>query len=465
MNSDWETVDIAQYLNIVNDIFIISKTDHKGTITYVNDIFCKISGYSKEELIGQSHSKVRHPQVPSSVFKELWDTIKDGKTFKVNIRNRAKDGSSYVTEANIIPITNKNGEREYLSIRTDITQYALKKENDIIDASDKLKIIIDKNGSVVNFNKKAREDFRNIRKNAPIQDAIDDDIFNKPNVDILFENKIDNHIIKYNSKTYSIEVESFLEEYVINFTDISNVVELQNKHNKEILKNKDKMLVVFTHELKTPLNGIIGFSEILSKRLNRGLKKEITNNDIVSYMKITDDINALGHKLNSSVISLLDSAKLKNGQYTLSKSNFNLSDLLKDQIAIMRRIYPQDIKFDLDDCEIYSDKNSIEQIFSNIFSNALKYGDKKVYISLKQTNDTFELAIEDNGNGIAPANRSKIFEIFEQLDDKELTRNVEGTGIGMHFVKLLCDLLEYTIDIKKSDKLGGASFIVSGKIK
>lgn len=95
---------LCQYINIVDQVAIISSTDPKGIITSVNDIFCEISGYSKEELIGRPHNILRHPDMPSSAFKDLWDTIKSGNTWKGKVKNRTKDGNAYYVEATIFPV-------------------------------------------------------------------------------------------------------------------------------------------------------------------------------------------------------------------------------------------------------------------------------------------------------------------------------------------------------------------------
>ncbi len=75
--------------------YIVSETDEKGIITYCNDYFIKISGYSREELIGQPHSIVRHPDMPKVIFKLLWETIKSGQNINAVVKNLAKDGSYY----------------------------------------------------------------------------------------------------------------------------------------------------------------------------------------------------------------------------------------------------------------------------------------------------------------------------------------------------------------------------------
>ena len=75
--------------------YLVSETDEKGIITYVNDYFMEVSGYSKEELIGQPHSILRHPDMPKVIFKLLWETIQAGHNINAVIKNLAKDGRYY----------------------------------------------------------------------------------------------------------------------------------------------------------------------------------------------------------------------------------------------------------------------------------------------------------------------------------------------------------------------------------
>ena len=96
---------------------IISRTDLKGIITYVNDTFAEISGYSIDELIGNPHNIVRHPDMPSSAFKDIWETISSKKTWKGYVKNLRKDGGYYWVYAEISGVY-KNGELvEYKSLR------------------------------------------------------------------------------------------------------------------------------------------------------------------------------------------------------------------------------------------------------------------------------------------------------------------------------------------------------------
>lgn len=97
---------------------LVTKTDTKGNISYINHAFIDVSGFSEEELKGKQHNIIRHPDVPSEAFRDLWDTIQDGKTWSAPVKNRCKDGSYYWVMSNVSPIYDKNGEIvEYVSIR------------------------------------------------------------------------------------------------------------------------------------------------------------------------------------------------------------------------------------------------------------------------------------------------------------------------------------------------------------
>ena len=114
---------LAQYKNAIEQSNIVSKTDIDGIITFVNDEFCKIFEYSREELIGKNHNIVRHPDVPKEVFKSLWDTILAKKTYKAMVKNLSKYGKTLYVNTTVIPILDKNGDiEEFIAIRYDVTE-------------------------------------------------------------------------------------------------------------------------------------------------------------------------------------------------------------------------------------------------------------------------------------------------------------------------------------------------------
>lgn len=124
-----QKLEMNNYLEIINQEALVSKTDLKGKITFVNDGFCEVSGYTKEELLGKSHNIVRHPDVSKAFFQEMWETIKEGKIWNGTHKNLAKNGDVYFVNSKIFPIYDLNRENiiEYMSVRFLVTEEELEK--------------------------------------------------------------------------------------------------------------------------------------------------------------------------------------------------------------------------------------------------------------------------------------------------------------------------------------------------
>src|SRR4051812_14115923 len=107
----------------LNESSIVAITDNKGIIQFVNGKFCELSGYSREELLGQDHRIVKSNQHSKTFFKEMWRTIGNGKVWRGEVKNKKKDGSYYWVDTTIVPYLNERGiPYQYISIRNDITQ-------------------------------------------------------------------------------------------------------------------------------------------------------------------------------------------------------------------------------------------------------------------------------------------------------------------------------------------------------
>jgi len=114
---------LNEYKNAVDRSSIVSKTDKSGRITYANDKFCAISGFTREELLGKPHNIVRHTDMPKAAFRDMWSTILAKKPWFGIVKNRTKNGGEYIVEATINPILNHDGEiEEFIAIRNDITR-------------------------------------------------------------------------------------------------------------------------------------------------------------------------------------------------------------------------------------------------------------------------------------------------------------------------------------------------------
>ena len=114
---------LQSYKDNIDENLIVTKTDLSGKITFANENFYTISGYTQEEVLGKTHNIVRHPDNKPSVYKKLWETILSKKTWHGRLQNRSKDGSSYWIDSTISPILNKDEEIvEFIAIRHDITK-------------------------------------------------------------------------------------------------------------------------------------------------------------------------------------------------------------------------------------------------------------------------------------------------------------------------------------------------------
>jgi PAS domain S-box-containing protein len=124
LKEDFTSADkiLSEYKRAVDLGAIVSKANKKGIITYVNDAFVEVSGYSKEELIGKSHNIVHHSDTPKELFKQMWKQILNKEVWQGDIKNKRKDGSPYYVYATIVPILDENNEiLEFLAIRYDTT--------------------------------------------------------------------------------------------------------------------------------------------------------------------------------------------------------------------------------------------------------------------------------------------------------------------------------------------------------
>ena len=103
---------------LYSDLYLISETDSKGIITYASDSFCNVAGYTKEELSGQPHNVVRHPEMPREAFRQLWHSVKAKGFWTGYVKNARKGGGFYWVFATVLKRVDKSGNISYVSIRT-----------------------------------------------------------------------------------------------------------------------------------------------------------------------------------------------------------------------------------------------------------------------------------------------------------------------------------------------------------
>ncbi|AXX92780.1 hypothetical protein CPU12_12670 [Malaciobacter molluscorum LMG 25693] len=118
-----QSKELSEYKRVLNESDIVTKTNKRGIVTYANENFINISGFSKDELLSKPHNILRHFDIPRVVFDDLWQTIKDKKTYKGIIKNKKKNGDTYYVDATITPILDISGNiKEIIGIRHDVSE-------------------------------------------------------------------------------------------------------------------------------------------------------------------------------------------------------------------------------------------------------------------------------------------------------------------------------------------------------
>ncbi len=477
---------LNQYKEGVDKSLLVSKTDINGAITYVNENFCKVSQYSKEELIGKNHNIIKDPHCAHAIFKKMWETILAGDIWKGIFSNRAKDGSIYYVDATIMPIFDeKHHIKEFIAIRQDITKYI--KSNKKIQAKENLiNAIFNNQDSIVLFSSNTRgmisvnkklfyyldykdfEDFKS--KHACICELFLEEegyIYTKkyPNwIDYVNDNRDKEHKVKIITKdgikrTFKLVSNRFSDdEFIINMYDIT---ELENALHRAYASEqaKSQFLSNMSHEIRTPLNGIIGFTDVL---LKKDLEKENRR-----YVEI---IHSSGSTLLNVVNDILDYSKIESGELSLYATESNLFHEVESSIATFSAIakqkhieyftyinpnMPQILK---------CDAQRIKQVINNLISNAMKftpqYGRVSVSIDFLGEEDgdaLLKFSVQDTGVGIAKEKQKTIFKAFSQADNS-ISREFGGTGLGLAISNRYIEMMGSNIQVKSELKKGSEFF-------
>lgn len=257
--------EIKMYLDALNKVAIVSKTDLKGNITYVNDIFCEIAQYSQEELLGKSHNIVRHLDMPKSAFQILWSDIKKGNQWQGKVKNKAKDGTPYYVNATIFPLYD-NSSKEitgYIGIRFLTTA----EENEKREFKKKV---------IVNIKESKQKEYQLINTNNELELEIKrlTSLDNENNEKIIELNKYLYNLQElYNSlEKKNISKERQLTHYELQMGNI-------DKRNETINKNKKVELKKYIQEneqLKNDKDLLIQKEEVFNENINTLKSKNIS---------------------------------------------------------------------------------------------------------------------------------------------------------------------------------------------
>lgn len=245
-----------------------------------------------------------------------------------------------------------------------------------------------------------------------------------------------------------------LQDGIVEINGFNKVIKEQNKKIIEADKVKTKFLSNVSHELRSPLNSIIGFSDILVSEIYGKLDEKQ-----LEYIK---DIQVAGIHLLGMVNEILDISKIESHTIKLNKTKFNLFLCVNEVLNILKPLYSEkniNIQNLVDEnIEVFADYQKLQQIFFNLLSNAIKFtreeGEIKVFAKLSTKN--IMISVADNGIGIAKENHKRIFKKFEQIASNE-GGSTNSTGLGLTITKELVKLHGGTITLE-SELNEGAEF-------
>jgi PAS domain S-box-containing protein len=234
-------------------------------------------------------------------------------------------------------------------------------------------------------------------------------------------------------------------------------IQLQNLQLQEAAKLKNHFLAIMSHELRSPMNAIIGFSQILLRQFHHPLTKSQEN--------MMERILNSGRHLMTLIDEILDFSRIEAGSLQLKIEELNLAELVINTTEEMRPLVEQknlelQVNLNLQNSQIFNDGTRLRQILVNLLSNAVKFTDTgSVEVEVWELPaDKIAIAVKDTGIGIAAVDIQHIFEEFRQLN-QTLTRQHSGTGLGLAITDRLVRMMQGNISVES--QLGqGSTFCV-----
>ena len=470
--------DSAFMQEILNKLpLIIFLLDEAYRFLFVNKSGLDLFNKSGEEVIGRFYLDVVSHELASQFEKFSKDaTGKNDFNGNLELRINGKEVHFLIHKKTIY---NRSGEKIYLGYAIDITEAALlQKKNEeqqwfiqqIIDKDPNYIYVKNKQGEFIMVNQACADLFgvtkeELVRKGLPfIRDhAVQLELNRETDEEVIRTGRISERdeilIMPDGSKKWLHTTKAPLprKDGEMNILGISVDITRLQEHANELIKarkSKEKFLANISHEIRTPINGIVGMIKLLE-----------ATPTLPQQRKYIDAIRKSSETLQVLINDLLDLSIIDSGKIKLEQIGFRPKQLLTALVdsfryAAQKKGLQLTLNYDpYIDKVLVGDPIRLNQILQNLISNALKFTPKG-YIKLYalRINDDPHLArlqfiVEDSGIGIPRENISKIFESFEQ-GDEQISRNYGGTGLGLSIVKRLVDLQEGSISVESPENKG-----------
>lgn len=460
--------ELRNYQTALDEHAIVAFTDPLGRITEVNDKFCSISQYTREELLGQDHRIVNSGAHPKEFMQALWTTISQGQVWEGEIKNRAKDGSTYWVNTTIIPFLDDEGKpRQYVAIHADVTarkqaELASARLAAVVESSDDAILSIDLNAIIATWNPgaenifgysaaemvgtsvlqlipadgeaeellildKARRDeklyhFETIRQTKDGR-LIDVSITASPLKDrsgqVVGVSKVARDITERKAAQKKLQdLNETLELKVVNRTTELELV------NKEL----ESFSYSVSHDLRAPLRAIAGFTQILKE--NHGSKLD------EKALEYLDRVIAASDRMSVLIDDMLTLSRVARNDF--SPESVDLGKLAHDILENLRQSNPDrqvEVIF-TDGLTTRGDPRLLTILLENLFGNAWKFTSKTPCARIEFSSDCDGphpvFCIRDNGAGFDMRYADKIFAPFQRL---HTVTEFPGTGIGLAIVQ------------------------------
>ncbi|MEI7485527.1 MAG: PAS domain-containing sensor histidine kinase [Ignavibacteriota bacterium] len=444
--------------NNVTDLIFLVKIEGKDKYRFesVNESYLEVTKLKKEDIIGKTFEEVLSPNVFGNV-KKVYDTIiKTGKSIVNEELWTDIPVSNLLVEVKLTPVSiNSKKITHILGSARDITERKKREDMEVgykalLDTVTEAIYIQDKEGKFLDINKGAldmygykREDF--IGKTPEFLSAPGKNDLEKTIAHV--KKAFEGNTQYFNFWGLRKNGEAFPKEVILNKTnylgqdaviatarDISDRYENEEKQRKyttelkELNAAKDKFFSIIAHDLRSPFNGLLGFSKVLSDEFD-----DLTKDEVKEYISY---VYSSAKNVFNLIENLLQWSRIQTGRMEFQPIRIDLYELvfkivnLFTSVAIEKHITLRNLV--PINAVIKADQNMLNSIIQNLIANALKFTNQggTVAVSYEHINDFHKITVTDNGVGISNENQKKLFRIDTQYSTTG-TANEEGTGLGL----------------------------------